>query len=135
MASRASENLLLLAVRMNLSGPNTRHWCFGVLFYGKPGSGPGPHRLLRRVQFIPRRERGRSTADLRGGAGDLCHQAGEIHKLQGVGDSPLVQVDIHLSPASSREPIVAPIRYQSRPLRIVLRGVQRFHLEHTAHDL
>ena len=45
------------------------------LFQGKPGSGPGPHR----------------------------HPYDEIHSFKAVGDSPLVQLDIDLSPRFIQE--------------------------------
>ena len=32
-------------------------------------------------------------------------KAGEIHSLKTIGDSPLVQIDIHLSPLHSRESV------------------------------
>ncbi len=38
-----------------------------------------------------------------GGAGDIfVIKAGEVHSFKAVGDSPLVQLDVHLSPASSK---------------------------------
>jgi len=46
-----------------------------------------------------------------GGAGDIfVIKAGEIHSFKVVGDSLLIQLDIHLSPQlHSREPIIAAI--------------------------
>ena len=72
------------------------------LFYGQPGSGPGPHRHpYDELQFI-REGRGAWTVNgktFEGGTGDIfVIKAGEIHSFKAVGDSPLVQVDIHLSP-------------------------------------
>ena len=59
---------------------------------GKPGSGPGPHRHpYDEIQFIQE------------GRGDIFvikafdQGAGEIHSFKTVGDSPLVQLDVHLS--------------------------------------
>jgi len=76
------------------------------LFHGKPGSGPGPHRHpYDEIQFI-REGRGVWTVSgktFEGSAGDIfVIKAGEIHSFKAVGDSPLVQVDVHLSPASSK---------------------------------
>ncbi len=42
--------------------------------------------------------------DLRVGAGDIfVIKAGEIHSFKALGDSPLVQVDVHLSPRFIQE--------------------------------
>jgi quercetin dioxygenase-like cupin family protein len=42
--------------------------------------------------------------NLRGGAGDIfVIKAGEIHSFKAVGDSPLIQVDVHLSPRFIQE--------------------------------
>lgn len=72
------------------------------LFRGEPGSGPGPHRHpYDEVQFI---QEGRGLYTVEGetfeaGAGDiLVIKAGEVHSFKCVGDGPLVQMDIHLSP-------------------------------------
>jgi len=67
-----------------------------------PGRGPGPHRHpYDEVQFI-REGRGRYVVDgktFEAGAGDiLVIKAGEVHSFTCIGDSPLVQVDVHLSP-------------------------------------
>ena len=72
------------------------------LFHGKPGSGPGPHRHpYDEIQFI-REGRGVWTVSgktFEGSAGDIfVIKAGEIHSFKAVGDSPLVQFDVHLSP-------------------------------------
>ena len=72
------------------------------LFHGKPGSGPGPHRHpYDEIQFI-REGRGVWTVNsqtFEGGPGDIfVIKAGEIHSFKAVGDSPLVQLDVHLSP-------------------------------------
>jgi quercetin dioxygenase-like cupin family protein len=72
------------------------------LFNGKPGSGPGPHRHpYDEIQFI-REGRGVWTVDgktFEAGAGDIfVIKAGEIHSFKAIGDTPLVQFDIHLSP-------------------------------------
>jgi len=43
-----------------------------------------------------------------GGAGDIfVIKAGEIHSFKALGNSPLIQVDVHLSPFHPRELIVA----------------------------
>jgi quercetin dioxygenase-like cupin family protein len=72
------------------------------LFNGKPGSGPGPHRHpYDEIQFV-REGRGIWTVSgetFEGGAGDIfVIKAGEVHSFKAVGDSPLVQLDVHLSP-------------------------------------
>jgi quercetin dioxygenase-like cupin family protein len=71
------------------------------LFNGQPGSGPGPHRHpYDEVQFI-QQGRGLYTVDgetFEAGAGDiLVIKAGEVHSFRCIGDSPLVQMDVHLS--------------------------------------
>ena len=77
------------------------------LFHGKPGSGPGPHRRpYDEIQFI-REGRGLWTVSgktFEGSAGDIfVIKAGEIHSFTALGDSPLVQVDVHLSPRFIQE--------------------------------
>lgn len=81
------------------------------LFHGKPGSGPGPHRHpYDEIQFI-REGRGVWTVSgktFEGGAGNIfVIKAGEIHSFKAVGDSPLVQVDVHLTPLHPGESIKA----------------------------
>ncbi len=77
------------------------------LFNGQPGSGPGPHRHpYDEVQFI---REGRGLWNVNGeefeaGAGDiLVIKAGEVHSFRCIGDAPLVQVDVHLSPRFIQE--------------------------------
>ena len=57
------------------------------------------------IQFI--REAGGWTVSgetFEGSAGDMfVSKAGEIHSFKAVGDSPLVQVDVHLSPRFIQE--------------------------------
>jgi quercetin dioxygenase-like cupin family protein len=77
------------------------------LFNGPPGAGPGPHRHpYDEVQFI-REGRGLWTVngqEFEAGAGDiLVIKAGEIHSFKGLGDSPLIQLDVHLSPRFIQE--------------------------------
>jgi quercetin dioxygenase-like cupin family protein len=77
------------------------------LFNGLPGSGPPPHRHpYDEVQFI-RQGRGRWVVEGRefeAGAGDiLVIKAGEVHSFTCIGDGPLVQVDVHLSPRFIQE--------------------------------
>ena len=72
-----------------------------------PGRGPGPHRHpYDEVQFV-REGRGRWTVngvEFEAGAGDiLVIKAGEIHSFRCIGEEPLVQVDIHLSPRFVQE--------------------------------
>jgi quercetin dioxygenase-like cupin family protein len=77
------------------------------LFHGLPGSGPGPHRHpYDEVQFV---QQGRGLwvvngVEFEAGAGDiLVVHAGEVHSFRNIGDSPLVQLDIHLSPRFIQE--------------------------------
>jgi quercetin dioxygenase-like cupin family protein len=77
------------------------------LFNGAPGKGPGPHRHpYDEIQFI-REGRGLYNVDgneFEAGAGDiLVIKAGEIHSFKCIGDWPLVQVDVHLSPRFIQE--------------------------------
>ena len=72
-----------------------------------PGRGPGPHRHpYDEVQFV-REGRGLWTVnreEFKAGAGDiLVIKAGEIHSFRCIGDAPLVQVDVHLSPRFVQE--------------------------------
>ena len=72
-----------------------------------PGRGPGPHRHpYDEVQFV-REGRGLWTVngeEFEAGAGDiLVIKAGEIHSFRCIGDSPLVQLDVHLSPRFIQE--------------------------------
>ena len=77
------------------------------LFNGQPGSGPGPHRHpYDEIQFI---QQGRGLWNVNGsefeaGAGDiLVIKAGEVHSFRCIGDGPLVQLDVHLSPRFIQE--------------------------------
>jgi quercetin dioxygenase-like cupin family protein len=77
------------------------------LFNGGPGRGPGAHRHpYDEIQFI-QSGRGRWTVDgvtFEAGAGDvLVIKAGEIHSFTAIGDSPLVQLDVHLNPTFIQE--------------------------------
>jgi len=77
------------------------------LLDAQPGKGPGPHRHpYDEVQFI-REGRGKYKVDgkeFEAGAGDiLVIKAGEIHEFKCIGDIPLVQVDVHLSPRFIQE--------------------------------
>ncbi len=77
------------------------------LLSAEPGRGPGPHRHpYDEVQFV-REGRGVWTVDgqeFEAGAGDiLVIKAGEVHGFRCVGTSPLVQVDVHLSPRFIQE--------------------------------
>ena len=72
-----------------------------------PGRGPGPHRHpYDEVQFV-RSGRGRWVVDgvtFEGGPGDIfVIKAGEIHSFTAIGDEPLVQLDVHLSPRFIQE--------------------------------
>jgi quercetin dioxygenase-like cupin family protein len=77
------------------------------LFRGLPGAGPGPHRHpYDEVQFI---QEGRGTWAVNGqefeaAAGDiLVIKAGEVHSFKSTGETPLVQLDVHLSPQFIQE--------------------------------
>jgi quercetin dioxygenase-like cupin family protein len=77
------------------------------LFNGAPGKGPGPHRHpYDEIQFI-REGRGRYVVDgveFEAGAGDiLVIKAGEVHSFKVIGDVPLVQLDVHVSPTFIQE--------------------------------
>jgi quercetin dioxygenase-like cupin family protein len=77
------------------------------LFHGLPGSGPGPHRHpYDEVQFV-QQGRGLWVVDgieFEAGAGDiLVIKAGEVHSFRCIGDGPLVQLDVHLSPRFIQE--------------------------------
>jgi quercetin dioxygenase-like cupin family protein len=79
------------------------------LLHAQPGQGPGPHRHpYDEIQFV-REGRGRWKVNgevFDAGAGDiLVIKAGEIHEFKCTGDSPLVQVDVHLSPRFIQENI------------------------------
>ena len=77
------------------------------LLSAQPGKGPGPHRHpYDEVQFI-REGRGLWTVNgetFEAGAGDiLVVKAGEVHEFKCIGDGPLVQLDVHLSPRFIQE--------------------------------
>jgi len=82
------------------------------LLSAEPGRGPGPHRHpYDEVQFI-REGRGLYVVngeEFEAGPGDiLVIKAGEIHSFRCIGDSPLVQVDVHLSPRFIQENLSPP---------------------------
>ena len=77
------------------------------LFNGQPGRGPGPHRHpYDEIQFI-QSGRGRYVVngeEFEAGAGDiLVIKAGEVHGFTVIGEEPLVQLDVHLSPTFIQE--------------------------------
>jgi quercetin dioxygenase-like cupin family protein len=81
--------------------------CSVFLFNGGPGRGPGPHRHpYDEIQFI---QEGRGLWKVDGlefeaGAGDiLIIKAGEVHEFKCIGEGPLVQLDVHLSPRFVQE--------------------------------
>ena len=81
------------------------------LLSAQPGRGPGPHRHpYDEVQFV-REGRGLYTVNgeqFEAAAGDiLVIKAGEVHSFTCIGDAPLVQVDIHLSPRFIQEDLDA----------------------------
>ena len=72
-----------------------------------PGAGPGPHRHpYDEIQFV-REGRGLWTVNgqsFEGGAGDIfVIKAGEVHSFKAIGDEPLVQLDVHVSPRFIQE--------------------------------
>src|SRR5262245_17743942 len=82
------------------------------LFRGLPGAGPGPHRHpYDEVQFI---QEGRGTWVVNGqefeaAAGDiLVIKAGEVHSFKNTGETPLVQLDMHISPRFVQENLCLP---------------------------
>ena len=81
--------------------------CSVYLLSAKPGAGPGPHRHpYDEIQFV---QGGRGLWTVNGeqfeaGAGDiLVIKAGEVHGFTCIGDEPLVQLDVHLSPRFIQE--------------------------------
>ena len=82
------------------------------LFRSEPGRGPGPHRHpYDEIQFI---QAGRGRWNVEGeafeaAAGDiLVIKAGEVHSFTAIGDEPLVQLDVHLSPRFIQENLAGP---------------------------
>jgi quercetin dioxygenase-like cupin family protein len=72
-----------------------------------PGRGPGPHRHpYDEIQFV-REGRGLwvvNGEEFEAVAGDiLVIKAGEVHSFRNIGDGPLVQLDVHLSPQFIQE--------------------------------
>jgi quercetin dioxygenase-like cupin family protein len=77
------------------------------IFHGNPGSGPDPHcHPYDEIQFI-REGRGVWTVNgksFEGSAGDIfVIKAWEVHSFKVVGDSPLIQLDVHLNPRFIQE--------------------------------
>ena len=77
------------------------------LFRGQPGAGPGPHRHpYDEIQFV-QAGRGRwvvNGEEFEASAGDiLVIKAGEVHSFRCIGETPLVQLDVHLSPQFIQE--------------------------------
>jgi quercetin dioxygenase-like cupin family protein len=77
------------------------------LYHGLPGRGPGSHRHpYDEIQFI-QEGHGRWTVngvEFEAGAGDiLVIKAGEVHGFTCLGDSPLVELSVHLSPRFIQE--------------------------------
>ena len=100
--SRAPGNLPFVGSSHEFVGAEQGNTNVSVfLYHGKPGSGPGPHwHPYDEIQFI-REGRGVWTVSgktFEGSAGDIfVIKTGEIHSFKVIGDSPLVQLDIHLS--------------------------------------
>jgi quercetin dioxygenase-like cupin family protein len=108
----------MLRLRQNeLPFRGSSHWFVGAdhadvgmsafLFRGEPGRGPGPHRHpYDEIQFI-QSGRGRWTVDgetFEAGGGEvLVIKAGEVHSFTAIGDEPLMQVDVHMSPKFIQE--------------------------------
>jgi quercetin dioxygenase-like cupin family protein len=81
--------------------------CSVYLLSAKPGAGPGPHRHpYDEIQFV-REGRGVwkvNGVEFEGKAGDIfVVKAGEIHEFKAIGDTNLVQVDVHMSPTFIQE--------------------------------
>ncbi len=108
---------MLLVRQQDLPFRGSSHWFVGddqgatgisaFLFRGSAGSGPGPHRHpYDEVQFI---SEGRAlytvgNETFEAGGGDiLVIKAGEVHSFRAIGDVPLVQLDVHLSPRFIQE--------------------------------
>lgn len=77
------------------------------LLHALPGRGPGPHcHPYDEIQFVTS-GRGRWIVDgteFEAGAGDiLVVKAGEVHGFTCIGDEPLVQIDVHVSPRFIQE--------------------------------
>jgi quercetin dioxygenase-like cupin family protein len=77
----------------------------------RPGRGPGPHRHpYDEIQFV-REGRGLWTVngqEFEAGAGDiLVIKAGEIHSFRSIGEAPLVELAVHLSPRFIQENLPA----------------------------
>jgi quercetin dioxygenase-like cupin family protein len=72
-----------------------------VLFEGEPGSGPKPHRHPYDEILCVREGRARYVVEgeeFEVGAGAiLVVKAGEVHSFTNVGDTRLVQIDVHLN--------------------------------------
>lgn len=103
----ARRAFLSSVVRMNLSEPNRAILASPYSFTTGNLGGPGPHRHpYDEIQFI-REGRGAWTVNgqtFEGQAGDIfVIKAGEIHSFKVIGDSSLVQVDVHLSPRFVQE--------------------------------
>ena len=102
------EDLPLIGSSHNFVGADNGGVNISVfLLNALPGKGPGPHRHpYDEVQFI-REGRGLYTVngkDFEAGAGDiLVIKAGEIHSFKCIGDTNLVQVDVHLNPVFIQE--------------------------------
>jgi quercetin dioxygenase-like cupin family protein len=102
------EDLPLIGSSHNFVGAD--HGDTGVSVYllsAQPGKGPGPHRHpYDEIQFV-RSGRGLwnvNGQEFEGGAGDIfVIKAGEIHGFKAIGDEPLVQVDVHVSPRFIQE--------------------------------
>ena len=107
MLKLKADSLPLIGSSRNFVGADNDVGVSVFLFNGKPGAGPGPHRHpYDEIQFI---QEGRGTWTVNGAtfeaeAGDvLIVKAGEIHSFKNTGDTPLVQLDIHLSPKFIQE--------------------------------
>ena len=77
-----------------------------------PGQGPVPHRHpYDEIAYI-QEGTARWTVDdksFEAQAGDiLVVKAGEVHSFQNIGDGPLVQIDLHLSPRFIQEDMAQP---------------------------
>jgi mannose-6-phosphate isomerase-like protein (cupin superfamily) len=102
------EDLPFQGVSHNFVGADNGDVNISVFLLRAPsGRGPGPHRHpYDEVQFV-REGRGAyvvNGVEFEAGPGDiLVIKAGEIHSFRAIGDAPLVQLDVHLSPRFIQE--------------------------------
>ena len=105
------EDLLTSAARTNSSAlVKATSSAPSTLLSAKPGAGPGPHRHpYDEIQFV-REGRGLwkvNGVEFEGKAGDIfVVKSGEIHEFKAIGDTNLVQVDVHMNPRFIQEDLI-----------------------------